>query len=148
MKDIIIWVIIFFLWISIFQIFQVWEPTIYIDIKHDRTKLLDSIENLKKTSRVERVIVLSDSIIANAIKLILPKTGKIKDDYYYLIDYCIDHYQKEKMLSSMTLDEWYKFKGNKKSWDMLKWGSCRLWKYVSQDYRINELKRVEKTISK
>ncbi len=149
-KKVLILAIVALIFISLIQTAQLWKPIIYIEINHNKTQLLDSISELKETSRIERIVGLSDSIIANLIKLILPKINKIKSNYYYVIDYCIDHNKKNEMLRSMTLNEWYEFKQNKNSWNILAWASTSLWTkswpYVSNDYRIEELDQIEKDI--
>lgn len=143
MKKIIIRIIVILIWVLLVKTVQTWEPVIYKEIKHDKSQLLDSIENLKEATRFERIVGLSDSIIAKFIKSASNKINEIHYNYYYVMDYCIDHYQKDRMLSSMTLSEWYEFKQNKSSWDILQWASCTLWPYVSQGYRTDELKRIE-----
>lgn len=152
MKNIIIGFIIFFLWISVFQTFQIWEPIIYINIEHNKTELSESIETLQKAWRIERIIALSDSIIANLVKAISPDINNIKYSYYYLMDYCIDYYQKKSSLKSMSLSERNDLKISNQSWKVLAGASTVLWTkswpYVNQDYRLSELNRIEKTISK
>ncbi len=148
MKRIIIRIVIILIWVSFFRTMQTWEPTIYKDIKHDKTQLLDSIKGLKEATRFERIIAVSDSIIAKSIKMISNKINEIHYDYYYITDYCIDHFQKDRMLSSMTLNEWYEFKQDINSWDIMKWASCTLWPYTSQGYRTETLEGIEKEVLK
>lgn len=143
MKNIFIWIIIVTIWISVFKTFQIWEPKIYREIKYDKSELLESIKSLKEASRLERIIGLSDSIIAKSIKKISNKINDINNDYYYIIDYTIDHFQKNRMLASMSLDEWHKFKQDKNSWDIMKWASSTLDPYTSQGFRITTLEEIE-----
>ena len=149
MRKVIIVVLILFLLV---KTVQTWEPTIYTEIKYDKQQLLDSIEHLKEATRIERIVALSDSIIAKSVKTISNKISTINYDYYYVMDYCIDHYQKDRMLSSMTLNEWYEFKQNKSSWRVLASASTVLWTkswpYTSHDYRVEELNRIETEVTK
>jgi len=148
MKKTIIRLIIIFVSIWFIRTFIAWKPTIYKEIDHNTTQLLNSIEHLKEATRTERRIALSNSIAAKLIKKISNKINILNYDYYYVIDYCIDHYQKESMLSVMTLNEWYEFKQNRDNWDVLAWGSIPLSPYVSQDYMIEQLERLETEILK
>jgi hypothetical protein len=116
-------------------------------MKHDKSQLLESIEHLKEATLFERIIALSDSVIANSIKIISNKISRIHDDYYYVVDYCIDYHRKNEMLSTMTLNEWYEFKKNTSTRERLQQGSVTLGPYVSQGYRIETLEGVEKRIS-
>lgn len=98
------------------------------------------------TTRFERVIALSDSPIAKIIKIVSPKINQIHYNYYYVIDYCIEHYQKHKV--DWPSNERNSFKKNKNSWNLLKSASFPGNQRVSQDYRVNELNRVKTDIFK
>ena len=152
MKNIFILIILIIIWSLIVTTFQIGEPTIYKEIDHSESEILQSIERLKESSKLERIIWLSDSIIAKSIKSVSYKINKINYDYYYMIDYCIDYYKKDPMLTSMTLKEWYEFKQNKVSWELLAWSCTPLWTkswpYVNQSYRLEKLKRIETDILK
>ncbi|MCK9467197.1 MAG: hypothetical protein M0P94_02615 [Candidatus Absconditabacterales bacterium] len=147
-KKIIVGVIIILIFISLIRIFQIGQPTIYKEINHNKTELLNSIERLKEAGAIERSVALSDSITAKLIKTISNKINDINYDYYFVVDYCIDHYQKNMMLSSMSLNEWYEFKQNKDSRYILAGASTVLGPYVSNDYRKEELKRIETEVIK
>jgi hypothetical protein len=69
-------------------------------------------------------------------------------DYYYVVDYAIDYSQKDKMLGSMTLEEWYEFKENPVTRRSLQQASITLVPYTSQDYWIETLEYEEKRILK
>lgn len=148
MKQTIVRIIIIFLLVSFFWIFSTWKPTIYKEIEHNKTQLLASIDNLGKTTRGERIIALSDSMLSDLMRKLSDKFNTIHYDYYYVLDFWIDYYQKDRMLAVMTLNEWYEFKQDINNWKILAWWSVSISPYVSQGYMIEELERIRIEILK
>lgn len=147
MRNFLIWVIVILWLVFLFRsTFWTWDPVIYTNLQHEKNQLLDSVENLKNVTREGRMIALSDGIVAKLIKIMLPKLNQVHYDYYYVVDYAIDHDQKDRMLSSMNLNERYEFKQNPVTWDVLKGATRTLSPAISQGLWIEILDKLEEQI--